>query len=151
MFFSTVASLLVRTMKPLAGFLPVHLTWSLPASHCLPGATPCTGPLWLGHLDPLLAPSIVCTASAANTWSSCLLLQSHGELILIPPVSPEEQVIDPPTPDKEKDAFGGHQLHLRNGPLSFGFFSGDCSLLKSLFLGLRLSPWEVFLGGAFRR
>lgn len=120
MFFSTVTSLLVRTMKPLAGFLPVHLAWSQPASYCLAGATPHTGPLLLGYFDPLFAPSIVCTVRSANTWSFCLLLQFHG-VLLTHPVSPEEQIIDPPTPDMEKDAFDGHQLGLRDGPHPLDF------------------------------
>lgn len=69
MFFSTVALLLFRTLKPLAGFLPVHLAWSQPASHWLLGATPCPGPLFLGRLHPLLV---------SQTVFAQLGLQKHG-------------------------------------------------------------------------
>lgn len=112
-----MASLLVRTLEPLAGFLPVHLAWSQPASHWLPGATPCPGPLFLGHLDPLLAPQTLFAQLGLQTQGlpDSLLLQCHG-VLFIHPVVPEEQVTGSLTPGTEKDAFDDHQLGLRDGP-----------------------------------
>ena len=117
-----MASLLVRTLELLAGFLPVRLAWSQPASHWLLGATPCPGPVFLSHFDPLLAPQTLFAQLGLQTHGlpDSLLLQCHG-VLLIHPVAPEEQVIGSPAPGTEKDAFDDHQFSLRDGPYRLDF------------------------------